>query len=172
MKKFALLLLICSGGYLLADGGWIYLKAVLAQQLLEHSWQQTLETTQPTRPWPWADTRVVARLTVPAQGIAHIVLAGDSGRTLAFGPRHTPGSAMPGEGGSVVISGHRDTHFSFLEQLQQGNEIALQTARGHYPYRVWDVRILNITPHPTTSYSDNKYPYSVTCSPFHRMVGG
>jgi sortase A len=172
LKKFALLLLMCSGGYLLADGGWIYLKAVLAQQLLEHAWQQTLETTQPSKPWPWADTRVLARLTVPAQGIEHIVLAGDSGRTLAFGPGHTPGSAMPGEAGSVVISGHRDTHFRFLEQLQQGNEIYLQTASGYYRYRVRNVRILNIHRHKLVSDPDSKLLYLVTCFPFDSVVSG
>ena len=46
------------------------------------------------------------------------VLRGDSGRTLAFGPAWNEGSAAPGHG-TAIISGHRDTHFAFLHQLQQ-----------------------------------------------------
>lgn len=172
MKKFALLLLMSSGGYLLADGGWIYLKAQLAQQLLERSWQEMLQTAQPAKPWPWADTWSVARLSVPTQGVDQIVLAGDSGRTLAFGPGHTLGSAMPGEPGSVVISGHRDTHFRFLQYLQQGDEIHLQTASGQYRYRVQDTRLLDITRHKLVSDPDSKQLHLVTCFPFDSVVSG
>jgi sortase A len=160
------------GSYLLADGGWIYLKAQLAQQLLEHSWQQMRETAQPARPWPWADTWSVARLSVPTRGIEQIVLAGDSGRTLAFGPGHTTGSAMPGEPGSVVISGHRDTHFRFLQQLQQGEEIHLQTSNGQYRYKIQGTRLLDIHRHKLVSDPDNKLLHLVTCFPFDSVITG
>lgn len=172
LKRFVSLLLALAGGYLLADSGWIYLKAQLAQQLLERSWQQTLATAQPARPWPWADTWSVARLSVPTRGVDQIVLAGDSGRTLAFGPGHTPGSAMPGEAGSMVISGHRDTHFRFLQQLQQGEEIHLQTASGQYRYRVRETRLLDARRHRLVSDPDSRRLHLVTCFPFDSVVSG
>lgn len=172
MKKFLLLVLMASGGWLLADGGWIYLKAALAQELLDYSWHKTLETSQPAKPWPWADTWPLARLTVPRHGIDQIVLSGDSGRTLAFGPGHTQGSAMPGEAGSVVISGHRDTHFYFLKQLKSGHEILLQTTRGQYRYRVRDMRLLNIKHHKLVSDPDDAQLHLVTCFPFDSVVTG
>lgn len=172
MKKILLLVLTVSGGALLADGGWIYIKAALAQELMERSWQHTLDTAKRARPWPWADTWPLARLTVPRHGIDQIVLAGDSGRTLAFGPGHAAGSAMPGEPGSVVISGHRDTHFRFLKQLQPGEEIHLQTARGQYRYRVRDARLLNINHHQLVSDPDTAQLHLVTCFPFDSVVTG
>ncbi len=46
------------------------------------------ETGAPVKPWPWADTHPVARLIAPAQDADVLVLAGASGRTLAFGPGH------------------------------------------------------------------------------------
>ena len=87
------------------------LKAELAQRLIERSWQATLDGNAQSRPWPWADTRPVAVLSIPAHGIRQLVLKGNSGRNLAFGPVFLDGTS---NGRDMVISGHRDTHFRFL----------------------------------------------------------
>src|SRR6476620_7642942 len=104
-------------------GAWIHAKAQLAQYLLQRAWTRTLEGERDARPWPWADTWPVARLRVPAHGVDLIVLDGVSGRTLAFAPGHASGSPVPGEMGTSVISGHRDTHFRFLGALKPDDEI-------------------------------------------------
>ena len=57
-----------------------------------------------------------------------MVLAGASGRTLAFGPGHVDGTPLPGEHGNAVVSGHRDTHFAFLRDLRCGDVLEVQTA--------------------------------------------
>ncbi|MEZ0151839.1 MAG: sortase, partial [Candidatus Reddybacter sp.] len=50
---------------------------------------------------------------------------------------HTSSSAQPGADGLVVISGHRDTHFLFLQYLQEDEQIILQNWEGqHTVYRV------------------------------------
>ena len=108
----------------------IQAKAWLAYGLIERAWQQTKESGQPARPWPWADTWPVARLSVPARGIEHLVLAGGSGRTLAFGPGHLEGTAAPGLPGHSIIGGHRDTHFRFLKDLRAGDTILLERPEG------------------------------------------
>jgi len=114
------------GLWQLGQGAWIYVKARLAQRLLQRAWARTLRGEPEARPWPWADTWPVARLQVPAHGVDLIVLAGVSGRTLAFGPGHAPGSAVPGAHGTAIVAGHRDTHFRFLEWLKQGDEIIVE----------------------------------------------
>jgi len=114
------------GLWQLGQGAWIYVKARLAQRLLQRAWARTLRGEPEARPWPWADTWPVARLQVPAHGVDLIVLAGVSGRTLAFGPGHAPGSAVPGAHGTAIVAGHRDTHFRFLERLKQGDEIIVE----------------------------------------------
>jgi len=50
IRKTAMALSLVVGGFLLADGGWIYAKAKLAQQLIEDAWQQTLATGEPVKP--------------------------------------------------------------------------------------------------------------------------
>jgi sortase A len=68
----------------------------------------------------------VARLVVPSEDVEMIVLAGASGRTLAFGPGHLKGTPLPGQAGNAVISGHRDTHFAFLARLHLADEVDVE----------------------------------------------
>nr|WP_245832002.1 sortase [Solemya velesiana gill symbiont] len=118
--------LLLFGGWQLSEGIYIEAKAVVAQMLLQQAWQETRQGGSQVIPWPWADTWPVARLKVARLDIDQVVLAGASGRTLAFGPGHLFGSAPPGEEGNSVISGHRDTHFHFLKTLKSGDLIELE----------------------------------------------
>ena len=136
------LLLVVSGSLLLADGCWIRAKAVLAQFLLQRAWEETLQSGEETRPWPWADTWPVARLRMERFGVDLIVLEGESGEVLAFGPGHLSGSSAPSGDGHCVLAGHRDTSFRFLRQLQIGDTFTLQTRDGKlHTYRVNETAI-------------------------------
>lgn len=169
-----LVVALALGGALLAGGGaWLYMKAAAGQWLLERAWARSAGDGTPVKPWPWADTHPIARLIAPAQGVDEIVLAGASGRTLAWGPGHYDGSALPGTEGNAVLSAHRDTHFRFLQRLVPGDTLSIETrggARRHYRVRdvaVVDVRVLRIprdTAVPTLTL--------VTCYPFDAVVPG
>ena len=76
---------------------------------------------------------VLARLEVPAHGVDLFVLAGGSGRTLAWGPGHLAGTAPVGAPGNAVVGGHRDTHFAFLRHLRTSEEIHVEDAAGRLP---------------------------------------
>ena len=109
---------------------WIEAKAHLAQALIRRAWRQASAGAGDKHPWPWADTHPVARLIVPGRGVDTFVLAGASGRTLAFGPGHLDGTPRPGARGNAVISGHRDTHFAFLRRLERGDEVVIESRDG------------------------------------------
>ena len=119
----------------LFDALWIPAKAELAQYLLETAWLRTLEGEPDAKPWPWADTRAVAILEVPRLGLREIVLEGSSGRNLAFGPTLVNTTPLE-ETKDRILSGHRDTHFSFLNKLQTGDLLRLRTVTGIREYRV------------------------------------
>ena len=120
-----------------ADAALVHGKAWLGQRLLHNAWQRATASGIPSKPWPWADTHPLVRLTVPAHGIDLLVLAGASGRTLAWGPGHLDGSAQPGSPGMAVITAHRDTHFAFLRRLVPGDRIIVETRAGQAQrYRV------------------------------------
>src|SRR5690606_35117760 len=121
---------------------WMPAKAALSQLRLEATWEDNRADGGTRRPWPWADTHAVARLRQKTLGVDQVVLAGDDGRALAFGPGWAAASAAPGSGhGATIISGHRDTHFAWLRHLQPGDEVELETTAGLRRYRLASTRI-------------------------------
>ena len=166
-------LLLLLGGWQIGGGLWIYAKAALAQVLIKQAWDNRLAGDGSDKPWPWADTAPVARLVVPAQGIDQIVLAGTSGRTLAFGPGHMDGTANPGEAGLSVITGHRDTHFRFLEALATGDELLITDTHGvRQRFRVTGGRVIDSTTTGLSLDSAAAEVALVTCYPFDAIRPG
>lgn len=156
----------------LGHAAYLHAKAELAQVLLEHAWQQALANGGNPQPWPWADTTPVARIGIARLGVEQIVLSGDSGRTLAFGPGWAPSSTPPGAHGLVVISAHRDTHFAFLRKLVQGDSVMLDTRQGSRRYRVSATQIVDVRHDmlPAADAADGLL--LVTCYPFDALVPG
>jgi len=174
-RRFAgvLALLLLVSTWELGQGLYIHAKAVLAQHLIESSWERTLAGRQAVKPWPWADTWPVARLDAPAQGVRLYVLDGASGRTLAFGPGYVAGTAPPGESGNIVLSGHRDTHFRFLKDLRIGSALTLETRTGaRRTYRVTETRVIDRHDTRVLRSSDHAQLTLVTCYPFDALVPG
>jgi sortase A len=169
----AAVVLAAAGAWQLAEAAWIPLKARLAQHLLHRAWTRAQAGEAEARPWPWADTWAVARLRVPAHGVDHIVLAGVSGRTLAFGPGHVATTPLPGAPGTAILGGHRDTHFRFLERLRPGDEIVVEVP-GRPPARfaVAAARVVDARTAIVASAAPAAALALVTCYPFDAIVPG
>ncbi len=160
-------LLVCLVLWHWGGAAWIHLKAHLAQYLIADAWRQTLEGHQAVKPWPWADTWPVARLE--ARNQVFYVLAGAQGHSLAFGPGHLTGTAMPGEGVSV-IGGHRDTHFRFLRHAVPGDSLQLQTRQGEQVrYRIAHIRVVDSRYEPLVLDDTQEGLLLVTCYPFDAL---
>lgn len=168
------LLLLLLGLQQLAGAGVIKAKAWLAPVLIEDAWTRSRANSgAPVRPWPWADTWPVARLQVPASSIDLLVLAGDTGNALAFGPGHASASAPPGERGTVVIGGHRDTHFAFLRNLKPGTAMRLQTTDGaSRTYRVDTAQVVDAEVQQLNAAATEDRLLLVTCYPFDALQAG
>ncbi len=164
--------LALAGGGLVVRGLWIPAKAVAAQVLLEGAWRRARAGGVAPRPWPWADTWPVGRLGI-GDGPTLVVLAGATGRSLAFGPGHVDGTALPGEPGNVVLAGHRDTVFRRLAGLRPGDEIRLEGADGsRWRYRVVDTRVRDHRDTAPLAPSDHPRLTLITCWPFDALVPG
>ena len=135
-RRHWLLAVVCFTAAAFSLGAlWIPVKAELAQHLLERAWLRTLAGEPDARPWPWADTHAVAILEVPRLRLREIVLEGSSGRNLAFGPTLVNSGRLD-QTSDRILSGHRDTHFSFLKELKTGDLIRLRTTTEVRDYRV------------------------------------
>lgn len=167
------LALLSTGGLVAGRGGWIFAKAELAQLLLESAWAETLAAGRDTKPWPWADTWPVGRLTVPRLAVSEIVLAGAHGEAMAFGPGHVASTPPPGREGNVAVGGHRDTHFRFLKELVVGDEILL-TGRDGVPrrYRVAETAIVDHRDLRATAPTLAPTLTLITCYPFDALAPG
>ena len=136
--------LVLVGSHQMVDAALIKSKAELAQVLIERAWASTLSSGEVVRPWPWADTWPVARLSIPSRQVDQPVLYGARGNALAFGPGYEIASATPGESGLVVIAGHRDTHFSFIGELAINDRVSLQARDGRWRhYRVSSLEVID-----------------------------
>lgn len=154
-------------------GLYIHSKAALAQHLLRDAWERTLAGGRTERPWPWSDTWPVARLVVPRTGTDLVVLAGTDGASLPFGPGHLPGSASPGMPGDSVLSGHRDTHFSFLRELVPGDALQLYTPDGAMRnFLVTETRVLPSSRVPLMLDGPEPRLLLTTCYPFDAIRPG
>lgn len=165
--------LVALGGWQIARGAWIQAKAWLAQVLVAQAWQRTLAGETQVKPWPWADTWPVARLSVPSLGIERYVLEGTDGATMAFGPGHLRGTALPGAAGNSVVTGHRDTHFAFLRELAPGMTMVIQTPDGaHHLYAVRQTRVLDQSDGWVAAQEGPARLTLVTCFPFDALRAG
>ncbi len=166
-------LLLAFAFHQFSSAGWIYARATLAQHLIAHSWEKEKRAGVANRPWPWADTRAVARLFVPSRGVSLYVLAGTSNRSLAFGPGHVSGTARPGSTGNSVIVAHRDTHFAFLRHLEVDEEIDVETPKGGVArYRVTEVSIVDKRETRVLDAADSAQLTLITCYPFDAVAPG
>jgi sortase A len=172
-RIIAICILLAGATWQCGHVGYIHAKATLAQQLLERSWRLSLRGASAPRPWPWADTWPVARLRVARLDVDEIVLAGSSGRTLAFGPAHLDGSALPGGEGLSVIAGHRDTHFQFLRRLVAGDELWIDRPDGtSVRYRVSNLAVIDARTDRVALDAPVNALELITCYPFDAVVAG
>ncbi len=159
------------GALQFGHGAWIQAKSWLAQELIARAWLRTLNGEKEVKPWPWADTWPVARLSVPALGIERYVLAGDS--AITFGPGHFSDTPVPGAPGNSVVGGHRDTHLAFLRNVKPGDLLQVERADGkQVAYRVLDASVLDKRDVWLAKQEGPNRLTLVTCYPFAALHAG
>jgi len=149
-------------------------KAWAAPVLIEHAWVRLQNDhaarSEPAsyRPWPWADTEPVARLSFPTlNGQDRIALSDPSARNMAFGPVLIDGGPVP------AFFGHRDTHFQLLQNIDVGDPIDWEAPDGTIQrYRVTDTAIRHHHDIAVPSGPDNVRMVLVTCWPFDAWEAG
>lgn len=168
--KIILITCLALGGQRVGASVYLLAKAELAQVLIARAWHKSRASSQPVKPWPWADTHPAARLHVPRLGISQYLLANASNRNLAFGAAHVPGSGWPGQNRSAAFAGHRDSHFAFLQHLKNSDIIEIETDRTRR-YRVQSTRIID-SRDQDIPLTETEQLLLATCYPFDQWQAG
>ncbi len=122
---------------------------------------------------PPSQGQALGRILIPAVGVDWVIVEGVSLDDLAQGPGHMPGTALPGQPGNAVISGHRTTHgapFYSLDLLRPGDEITIETLIGAHIYEVVEIRIVAPSDVWVTGPADGAWLTLTTCHPISRSI--
>jgi sortase A len=90
----------------------------------------------------------IGRIEIPAIGVKDYVVEGTDLSNLRKGPGHYRETPLPGDRGTVAIAGHRTTYgapFRKIDDLHNGQEIAVDMPYGRYVYRVERTKIVEPT---------------------------
>jgi sortase A len=172
MNKSILLAMI--GISTFAYGAYIPIKAEAAQYMVQSAWNVSNKTGFQVKPWNWMDSHPVMRLKSAKHNQDLIVLEGDTGNVLAFGPGRNIQSNHPGNRGTTLISAHRDTHFNFLESIELGDRLEVDSiySKGNYHYQVSDIKIIDSDKVDIDINNGQSELKLVTCYPFGATTAG
>lgn len=175
MKKtasFILGILLCTfGGYLVYTNGQQFTKGNTQshyQQISVHT-VPTLNS-QPVYLTAPVKGEVLGTLDIPALHMSLPIYEGTDKQELRKGVGHYIKSVLPGQANNCVLSGHNDSVFRRLDEIQKGDDFIIQTSAGIFTYRVTKMRITDrndktvIVPKPKASLT------ITTCYPF-RYIG-
>ena len=154
-----------------AYGAYIPAKAILAQYLINDAWNDSIRSGETHKPWKWADMHPVMKLSTGKHNQELIILSGDKGNSLAFAPGHNVFSYMPNQGGTTVISAHRDTHFEFLQDVSITDIFELTDRNNKTTsYQVSDIKIIDATKQEIAIHSNQDELKLITCYPFDALI--
>jgi sortase A len=143
------------------------------QRLLEEQRVQSAQSLHakllrpPEFPPAAAMNGLVGRIEIARLGLSVMVVEGDDGKILRRAAGHVPGTALPGQSGNVGITGHRDTFFRPLRNIQMDDLITLTTLQGAYRYRVVSTKIVSPDDVSVLDPTGGEVLTLVTCHPFY-----
>jgi sortase A len=114
-----------------------------------------------------ATGRLIGRLEVSRLGLSVMVVEGEDQGTLRRAAGHVPSTSLPGQPGNVGITGHRDTFFRPLRNIQRDDVITLTTLQGEYRYRVVSMRIVSPDNVAVLDSNGGETLTLITCHPFY-----
>jgi len=117
---------------------------------------------------PPAPAEALGRIVIPAAGIDWMLVEGVTTEALANGPGHMPGTAMPGQPGNAVVSGHRTTYgapFYNIDAVQPGDTITIETLIGTHTYEVVQQLIVAPTDVWVTNQVEGAWLTLTACHP-------
>jgi sortase A len=118
-------------------------------------------------PHPAVEGNAIGEMEVPRLGLKATFVQGDSPRILRHAVGHISETALPGEAGNVVLTGHRDSFFRPLRSIQPGDAITIKTLNGDFDYQVESTEVVLPSDVQVLQPSSENTLTLVTCFPFY-----
>jgi sortase A len=109
----------------------------------------------------------LTRLSIPKLNFAAVVVEGITRPQLLLGPGHMPDTPQPGAPGNSVISGHRDTFFRRIIELDKGDQVVVERSGNRYTYEVDYKKVVQPTDLSVTEATSDARLTLLTCYPIH-----
>ncbi len=164
-------LLIIAGIVIVAVFGWEMTKetTLLAKTVVKPYTPKQADRTFNTKAWstlPEPGSNI-GELSISSLELKYPVVQGTHKNELKAGIGHMAGSTLPGQGGHVILSGHRDTVFRKLEGLKIGDEITFTTPYGDFIYEATEFKIVEANDQTVAVPTDFETLTLTTCYPFN-----
>jgi sortase A len=92
--------------------------------------------------------RPIGTIKIPSIDVDHVIIEGTDEEDLKKGPGHYPDTALPGQGKTIGIAGHRTTYgapFNDIDSIEVGDEIDIETPYADFRYEVTEHEIVDPT---------------------------
>ncbi len=161
-------------GTMLIIGIWLFsqspsmagIRSWISKGLLYTAWVRTQSSGDQIKPWPWAETWPLARLSIPDMGIEHIIVAHASEKNVAFTLGHLESSVPPGEMGNSGLLVRREGYYEFLKILKPDDLLVLESLHsGKWHYRVSAIYVVPKTNTQILASSANRRLTLISCYP-------
>jgi sortase A len=155
--------LLLAGIALLLYVGVQYGSMYRGQERLAREWAQQQERSFA----PGVPHNLLTRLTIPKIDLDSVIVEGTNRKALLLGPGHMADTAVPGEPGNAVITGHRDTFFRHIYELDKGDSILVQRAGKIYQYEVTGKKVVEPDDLSVIRPSPDARLTLITCYPIY-----
>jgi sortase A len=135
-----------------------------AQHRLARQWEEQQKTYLAAADSASANDGLM-RLTIPKIDLSAVVVEGTTHKALLIGPGHLPDTPEPGNPGNSVISGHRDTFFRHIHELDKGDTVLVQRNGKTYSYQVTGKKVVSPYDIAVIQPSDGSHLTLITCYP-------
>lgn len=176
--RFFSMLLITVGIVILGFGGYQWYATETAQknslaeakELIEDSTEET-----PSNEEAKIDGTNFSPSTGETAGILHVpkldselpIIEGTHEDELAQGVGHYGGTAYPTQDEQIVLSGHRDTVFRRMGELELGDILTVELPYGKFSYEIVDTKIVDADDRTIIKPQGKEVLTVTTCYPFN-----
>ena len=178
MKLLSYLLMV-AGVVVLAFGGYQWYLTTTAQSEATAEAQAMIEERDTSNKAENFNPNEVAEAYDPdageTAGILHIpaleadlpIIEGTHEDELARGVGHYRGTAYPLQNEQIVLSGHRDTVFRRMGELDIGDQLVLKMDYGDFTYEIKETKIVDADDRTIIVPHDEEVLTLTTCYPFN-----